>query len=102
MIFKKKKLITSAPQQRRINLNKVHWRNRIVAGLVDLDTFLLNVRFSTRVEGSYVLIKFFMTKDNSLFTIKLRLSTFKALAKRIRNLSRQVERDAYASEIREK
>lgn len=96
MLFEKRKLLTSAPQQRKISLNKVSWRKRLTAGLVDLDTFILSVRFSTRVEGSYVLFKFFATKDNSLFTLKLRLSTFRALAKRIRNLSQQVERDAYA------
>lgn len=93
----KRKILTSAPQQRKISLNKVSWKERITAGLVDIDTFLLSVRFSARVEGSYVLIKFFLTKDNSLFTMKIRLNTFRTMIKKLRRLAQAVEKDDYAN-----
>ena len=54
-------------QRQTIDLNKISWRNKIIAGLVDFDQLLLNIKFSIRVEGNYVNFKIITNSAKVLF-----------------------------------
>lgn len=67
--------------------------HKVKAGLVDIDSFVLAIRLTSRVEGNFVIIQVKLTKDASLFELKIRLKTFKELLKRVANLARAIQMD---------
>lgn len=73
------KINSSENEIKEINLDNISWKTRILAGLVSIDNLLMQVRVSIRVESNYVTFKCYWSKDATLVTFKLRVSTFKRL-----------------------
>lgn len=69
--------LKSTPEkEKHIDLNKVSFKNRIVAGIVNWDNLMLSMKVVSRVEGNYVTFKVHIPKDQTIFTLKLKVSTF--------------------------
>lgn len=92
--MKKITKLISKPIQRVVNLNKVHWKSRITAGLINWDQFLLSTKIMTRVEGQYVTFKIHFTRDNSLFTLKIKVSTFKNIYAKFQKIAEMINIDS--------
>lgn len=90
------KKITSTPTDKKkiINLNNISFKNKILSGLINFDNFLLSIRFSSRVEGNYVVFGVHLPKNNTLIRVKIRVSTFNSIFKRLTEIRQKVNKDA--------
>lgn len=88
-----KKLTSSPIKKRIVDLSRVVFKNKLIAGLVNFDNLLLSVRIIARVEGQYVTFGFHLPKSNTLMRIRIRVTTFNRIYSKMKNIKDKIEKD---------